>query len=64
MSTAFAPDSVIGKIFHIGEEYTWMKDGQLTKAFVQDATRFLLLLVFLGFTLLVRNAWRRKEAAR
>lgn len=61
---AFAPDSVIGKIFHIGEDYTWMKDGQLTKAFVQDATRALLLLVFVGFALLVRNAWRRKEAAR
>ncbi len=59
---AFSPGSVIGKVFHVGEEYVWFKDGQPTKALVQDGVRTLLLLVFLGFGLLVRTAWKRKEA--
>ncbi len=57
-----SPASVIGRVFHVGERYVWFENGQPTRALVQDATRTLLLVVFLGFGLLVRNAWRRKEA--
>ncbi|MCA9727243.1 MAG: sodium-dependent transporter [Candidatus Eisenbacteria bacterium] len=59
-----APGSVIGKIFHIGGSYAWRgPDGRLTAEFVQDATRLLLLLVFVAISLLVAIAWRRKARA-
>ncbi|HSJ65325.1 MAG TPA: sodium-dependent transporter [Gemmatimonadaceae bacterium] len=57
--------SVIGKILHVGEgDYVWFANGEPTRAFVQDATRMLLLAVFALFAYLVWNAWRRKEADR
>ncbi len=57
-----APGSVIGKVFHVGDEqYAWFADGSPTKALVQDMTRLLLLAVFAGFALLVRKAFRGKE---
>ena len=57
--------SVIGKVLHVGEEnYVWFENGEPTRAFVQDATRMLLVAVFALFAYLVWNAWRRKEAAR
>jgi SNF family Na+-dependent transporter len=57
--------SVIGKVLHIGEsDYVWFTNGEPTRAFVQDATRMLLLAVFSLFAFLVWYAWRRKEAAR
>ncbi|HUP65355.1 MAG TPA: sodium-dependent transporter [Thermoanaerobaculia bacterium] len=58
----FAPDSVIGKIFHIGTNYVWFDErGFGTKALVEDLTRALLALIFLGFSILVWKAWRNKE---
>ena len=59
----FAPDSIVGRVLHIGDRgYRWFDaDGSITHTFVQDATRVLLLLVFLGCTALVWYAWRRKE---
>lgn len=58
----WAPDSVIGRVLHVGDpNYTWWDaNGGLTRAFVQDATRTLLLLVFLTCAFLVWKAWRRK----
>ncbi len=57
-----APGSVIGKVVHAGDAgYAWFTDGQPTRAFVQDMTRLLLVAVFAGFALLVRQAFRRKE---
>jgi len=57
-----APGSVIGKVVHAGDEgYAWFAGGEPTRAFVQDMTRVLLLVVFTGFALLVRQAFRRKE---
>ncbi len=58
----WAPDSVIGRVLHVGDpSYTWWDaNGSLTRAFVQDATRTLLLLVFLACAFLVWKAWRRK----
>ncbi len=59
---AFAPDSVIGKVLHAGDgQYVWFDAaGRGTKALVQDGTRLLLLLVFLGCGALVWKAWRNK----
>jgi NSS family neurotransmitter:Na+ symporter len=60
-----APDSVLGKILHVGEDYVWFDaEGFATKALVQDLTRLLLSLVFAGCAYLVWTAWRRKEGAR
>jgi SNF family Na+-dependent transporter len=54
-----SPTSVIGRVLHVGEDYRWLDEsGELTRAFVQDATRLLLALVFLGCAFLVWRAWR------
>ncbi|NJL27420.1 MAG: sodium-dependent transporter [Thermoanaerobaculia bacterium] len=59
---AFAADSVIGKVLHVGDtQYVWFDEqGNPTRALVQDLTRTLLLAVFIFCALLVWNAWRRK----
>ncbi len=59
----FAPESVIGRVLHLGSEsHAWFDEaGRATHALVQDATRLILLLVFLGLAWLVHAAWRRKE---
>jgi len=56
-----APESVIGRVFHIGPEGgAWLDAaGRPTAVLVQDATRLLLLLVFLAWAWLVHVAWRR-----
>lgn len=59
-----APDSVIGKVFHVGVDSRWFDDkGSGTKALVQDMTRLLLMALFAVCGYLVYGAWRRKEAA-
>lgn len=55
------PSSVIGKILHVGEDYVWFKDGNATPALVQDVTRALLSLVFVGCGFLIWKAWRGRE---
>ena len=57
-----APDSVIGKILHVGEpNYVWFDEqGKVTKSLVQDATRLLLTLLFTAIGFLIARAWRRK----
>lgn len=58
----WASDSVIGRVLHAGDDdYRWFVDGVPTPDLVQDATRLLLLLVFLGCAGLVWYAWRRKR---
>lgn len=60
----FASDSVIGVIFHIGvDKYVWFENGEPTREFVKDATRLLLVIVFVTFGYLVHKAWvmKRKE---
>ncbi len=56
----FAPESVTGRVLHIGDaDYAWFDEaGRPTTDLVQDATRLLLLLLFLGCALLVYRAWR------
>lgn len=60
---ALAPDSVIGKIFHVGTSKAWFdpETGQGTRVMVQDITRMLLTLLFLVVALLIWGAWRRKS---
>ena len=59
----FAPESVIGRILHAGDaQYAWLDgEGRPTRALVQDATRLLLLAVFVSLVLLVRLAWHRRS---
>jgi SNF family Na+-dependent transporter len=57
----WAPDSVIGKILHVGDaDYRWFVDGRPTGDLVQDLTRTLLLALFIGLGVLVWYAWNRK----
>ncbi len=60
---ALAPDSVLGKILHVGvKDYSWFTaDGRGTHAMVEDLTRTLLLAIFVGISLLVWSTWRRKR---
>jgi SNF family Na+-dependent transporter len=56
-----APDSVIGKVLHVGVDGSWFDEsGNATPMLVQDATRLLLTAVFLGIAFLVWLTWRRK----
>ncbi|UCF37402.1 MAG: sodium-dependent transporter [Acidobacteriota bacterium] len=59
----FSGDSVIGRVIHSGyEEYRWVdQDGSLTRAFVQDGTRAVLTLLFLGICVLVWWALSRNR---
>ncbi len=58
----FASDSVLGKILHVDDpDYSWFANGSPTRAFIQDMTRILLLLVFVGCSAMVALAWRRKK---
>ncbi|MEP0845488.1 MAG: sodium-dependent transporter [Phycisphaerae bacterium] len=62
-----APDSVVGKLLHIGQDgYRWFDDhGYGTRELVVDLTRALLTLLFVGIAWMVWRAWRgrTKEAA-
>jgi SNF family Na+-dependent transporter len=59
----FAADSVIGKIFHVGQEnYAWFdQQGAGTVFLVQDLTRLFLLGVFVACLGLVYKAWQLKQ---
>ena len=57
-----APDSVIGKVLHVGvADYRWFDDaGAGTPFLVQDMTRLLLSVVFASCGYLVYRAWQIK----
>jgi NSS family neurotransmitter:Na+ symporter len=57
-----APDSVIGRVLHIGvDDYRWFNDaGYGTPYLVQDGTRLFLLAVFALCGYLVYKAWQLK----
>lgn len=59
-SWPFDPGSVIGKLLHVGTDWSWFdpKTGDVTKVFVEDLTRLVLLTVFALIAALVRKAWR------
>ncbi|MDH3523922.1 MAG: sodium-dependent transporter [Acidobacteriota bacterium] len=58
----FAPESVIGRVLHVGDAgYSWLDAaGAPTRAMVQDLSRLLLLAVFALCFFLVWKAWRLK----
>ncbi len=57
-----APNSVIGRVLHVGEEdYVWFDaQGYGTNALVADLTRLLLMSVFIFCALIVWKVWRDK----
>jgi neurotransmitter:Na+ symporter, NSS family len=58
----FAPDSVIGTIFNVGVSDTrWFADGRPTSVFVVNATRILLLFVYIGIAYMVKKAWSNRN---
>jgi SNF family Na+-dependent transporter len=57
----YAADSIIGRIFHIGTEMVWFKDGHATGLFYVDMSRFLLLFTFIGLCLMVMVASKRRK---
>lgn len=61
----FAPDSVIGRVFHAGvADYRWFNEqGYATPYFVQDLTRVFLLILFAICGFLVYKAWQLKSRA-
>lgn len=61
-SWPLAPDSVIGKLLHIGDAgYRWFDDhGYATRHLVVDLTRILLMLLFAGIGLMIWYAWHRR----
>jgi SNF family Na+-dependent transporter len=60
---AFAPDSVIGVVFHVGaEKHSWFESGQMTTIFIKDATRIILMLTFSILVYFVHKAWKDKKS--
>lgn len=60
---SLAPDSVIGKVLHVGvEDYKWFDAGKPTRAMIEDITRILLSLVFVTCGFLIWKAWKMKES--
>jgi SNF family Na+-dependent transporter len=58
----FAKDSVIGVLFHVGENrQDWFENGTPTIIFIKDATRLLLMLTFVLFAYLVHKSWKKKR---
>jgi neurotransmitter:Na+ symporter, NSS family len=58
----FAPDSVIGKLFHAGSRYVWFDaGGQATRELVIDLSRTLLAVVLAGCMAMIWRAWRRER---
>ncbi|MBL9104141.1 MAG: sodium-dependent transporter [Myxococcales bacterium] len=58
-SWPFDPGSVIGKLIHVGTDWSWFdRTGNVTRVFVEDLTRIVLLTVFALIAALVHRAWR------
>ena len=58
----FAPDSVIGQMFHIGiEDSRWFIDGEIQSLFIIDMSRLVLLALFVGLCLMVKLASNRRK---
>lgn len=61
---AFAADSVIGTILHVGvADLRWFVDGHPTPVFIQDASRVLLMMTFVGIALAVHIAFKKRRLA-
>ncbi len=61
----FAADSIIGQLFHLHEaDARWFVGGHITRIFIIDMTRLLLMLAFIGVAILVKIASNRRLKAR
>lgn len=62
----FAADSIISRILHLHETtYFWFVDGRITRLFIIDMSRLLMLLIFLGLSWMAYKAVQeRKRKAR
>jgi SNF family Na+-dependent transporter len=59
-----APDSVLGRLLHVGASSAWFDaEGYATRALVEDVTRLLLMALFAACTAAVWWAWRQKREA-
>jgi hypothetical protein len=57
-----AADSIISKIFHLHESSTsWFEGGRITRLFIIDMARLLLLSVFVALVFMVYRAAKRRE---
>lgn len=58
----FGSDSIISKIFHLHEpDRSWFVDNQITRVFIIDMTRLLLLALFIGLSGLVYRAVKNRR---
>ena len=57
----FAPDSIIGQIFHVNKEVIWFTDGAPTVMFAKDMSRLLLLLTIVGLSYMVHIASNKRK---
>lgn len=56
-------NSILGSIFRTGlTDYVWWNlDGSPTRYFIQDMTRLLLMLTFIGLGIMVWKAWKKRS---
>ncbi len=58
----FHPESLVGKVLHLGEDYVWFTaDGRATSILVQDLVRIVLCLVLALCLFLIWLGWRRRK---
>lgn len=58
-----ACDSLIGMVSNMGvKDTSWFIDGRPTTIFIKDATRLLLLAVFIGVGIAIHVAFRKKPS--
>lgn len=59
---SFAPDSIVSRILHLNESSTtWLRDGHITRLFIIDMTRLLMLALFAGLSVIAYRAARRRK---
>lgn len=57
----WANDSIIAQAFHLNQKWIWFKMGHPTVMFYKDMSRLLLTLTFVGLSVLVYIAAKRKR---
>lgn len=58
----FAADSIVSRILHLHETtYSWFIDGRVTRLFIIDMSRLLMLLIFLGLSWMAYQAVQKRK---
>ncbi len=58
----FAANSMVNRVLHLHiEDVRWFVDGQPTKMFITDSTRFFLIAVFFSLCFLIKKAFDKKD---